>query len=151
MQRITKTLSGMLTLAIILLISTVSFFSQSSLGSLAGTVTDANGAVVKGATVKVTNDASGEKREAVTNDSGTYVIPNLPVGQYTVIVTASGFSEATIKEAKVTVAFTNEMDITLSPSGVAASVTVSSSDSGIAVNTTDQQLSTLLNNKKILE
>src|SRR4051794_14634318 len=103
----------MLFLFLFLILGSLAAYSQGSLGTIAGTVKDTNGAIVKGASVTVTNEASNESKQATTNESGVFVIPNVQVGNYTIKVTASGFSDATVKGAKVSVAFTKEADITM--------------------------------------
>ena len=60
-------------------------------GSFSGTVSDKAGAVVSGATVKVTSQDTGLSREAKTDDSGHYLIPLLPVAYYTIRVESQGF------------------------------------------------------------
>ena len=57
-----------------------SAFAQGGTGQLSGNVVDANGAVVAGATVKLTSGATAQEREAVTNDSGDFVFTLLPAG-----------------------------------------------------------------------
>ena len=59
--------------------------------SLSGVVTDAAGGVVPGATVTVTNDATKEVLEAISNSSGQFSFPALPIGSYTVSVSLTGF------------------------------------------------------------
>ncbi|HXM36304.1 MAG TPA: TonB-dependent receptor [Pyrinomonadaceae bacterium] len=122
-----------------------------SAGSIKGTVSDANGALIAGANVEATNDNTGEKRGTSTADNGTYNISNLPVGIYTVTTNSSGFSAATTKEVKVSVAFATEVSFVLTVGGATANVVITASDVQTQVNTNDQQLSTLLDNKKIID
>src|SRR3712207_1265784 len=75
--------------------------AQSNKGTITGTVTDPNGAVVKDAKVTATNAATGETREATTSDDGTYAIPALEPGNYRVAVDASGFSQSVVEEVKL--------------------------------------------------
>ena len=120
-------------------------------GNLKGTVADSAGAVIPGATVEATNDATGEKRSTTTSNDGSYSISNLQVGIYTVTASATGFSSATTKEVKVSVAFTTDVPLVLAAGGATANVTVTAGDAQTQLNTTDQQLSTLLDNKKIID
>jgi outer membrane receptor protein involved in Fe transport len=60
--------------------------------ALSGTVLDPNGAVIQGATVTVTQNATGVKRETRTTDEGFFVIPGLAAGEYEVLTQAKGFS-----------------------------------------------------------
>ncbi|HEX8844973.1 MAG TPA: TonB-dependent receptor [Pyrinomonadaceae bacterium] len=126
-------------------------FGQGQKGTISGTVTDQNGGVVAGATVEATNDATGEKFNAVTSDSGTYTIPNVTVGEYTVTTTATGFATTTFKSVKTSVSFNTTIDVVLQPQGASETVVVTSGDAQTQVNTTDQQLSTLLDNRKIVD
>src|SRR5439155_18446495 len=59
--------------------------------SLFGTITDAQGAVVPGARVTVTNTAMGLSRSSRTDGSGGFVFPLLPVGTYSMTVEQPGF------------------------------------------------------------
>jgi outer membrane receptor protein involved in Fe transport len=70
-------------------------FSQQAFTSLTGVVTDQNGAVIAGATVTATNNATNLSRHTITNEEGRYVISNLPAGYYEVKITAAGFETKT--------------------------------------------------------
>lgn len=125
--------------------------AQTSDGAIRGTVSDPNGALVTGATIEVLNDNTGDKRTATTDDNGAYSVSNLPVGSYTVTATATGFAPASAK-VRVSVAFTTDLPpIVLGVSGATASVIVTAADAETQLNTTDQQLSTLIDNKKMLD
>src|SRR3984893_17044824 len=65
--------------------------TQSINGSIRGRVTDATGAPIPGAQVNAKNDSTGFARSIDTTDDGYYVVPNLPLGTYTVTVQKSGF------------------------------------------------------------
>src|SRR5215467_6393688 len=78
-----------------LLIQTASaVFAQNPTGSIRGTVTDEQGAVVPKATITVTSKATGVVRKATTNDEGIYTVENLLPGDYDLKVEATGFSTA---------------------------------------------------------
>ncbi len=66
-------------------------YAQANTASLGGTVADASGAVVPKANVVVKNNATGDNRTSVSNDSGVFQLTGLPVGDYTVTITAPGF------------------------------------------------------------
>ncbi len=59
---------------------------------MVGTVTDSQGGVLPGVTVTVIEEGTHLKRTAQTNDSGSYALPNLPIGSYTVSFEREGFS-----------------------------------------------------------
>ena len=84
-----KLIRPLLFLAIISMVSAVAVFAQAN-GSVGGTVTDANGAIVPGATVTVLA-ADGKKKEYLTNGKGEYSITGLAAGKYTVKAIAKTF------------------------------------------------------------
>jgi hypothetical protein len=99
--------------------------AQSNKGTIAGTVTDPNGAVVKDAKVTATNVATGETRNASTSGEGTYVIPALDPGVYKLTVDAQGFSQSVVDQVKLDTSSRQAVDITLTVAGVSGgSVTV---------------------------
>jgi hypothetical protein len=61
-------------------------------GSIQGSITDSTGAILPGATVTIINEGTQVKNTAVSSNSGDYSAPNLPIGTYTVMVSAPGFS-----------------------------------------------------------
>ncbi len=88
-QRFAYSVLG-LTAALILIVGSVR--AQDTTGSISGTVTDATGAVVKGATVTIINTDRGQSiRSLTTNGAGFYTATSLPLGTYTVKIAASGF------------------------------------------------------------
>jgi hypothetical protein len=135
----------------IFLLGLASVFGQSSLGEIRGRVSDSTGAVVSGANVEIKNQTTGETRTVQTNSDGEYTISKLPVGAYTVSVSSQGFAAASVKDVQISVAFVTEQNLTLSPQGSQETVTVTSGDVATQVNSTDQQLSTLINNQKIMD
>jgi hypothetical protein len=75
--------------------------AQTFRGGITGTVTDPSGAALPGAQVGAVESATGISYKAESTSAGEFVFSNLPVGDYTVTVTAAGF--ATVKINKVTV------------------------------------------------
>src|ERR1035437_850095 len=75
----------------IMLLGSSAAFAQSIFGSLSGTVMDPTGAVVPGAKINVQNDATKVTQQYVTNKDGYFSATQLPVGTYSVSVTAKGF------------------------------------------------------------
>jgi outer membrane receptor protein involved in Fe transport len=107
----------------------VTAFAQVTASSaISGTVTDKNGAVVKGATVTVTNKSNGLGRTATTGDNGDYKIDLLPAGRYDVKVSATGFGDATAENTEILIGQTSTLDFALAPGNVTGSVTVSSGE-----------------------
>jgi hypothetical protein len=106
-----------------LLLFALNAFGQGTTGQIAGTVTDPNGAVVAGATVKATNIATNYSRETTTGGDGIYGIQLLPPGRYRIEITASGFATNTV-EADVNITQTTPIDVQLSVAGGTATVNV---------------------------
>ncbi len=71
------------------------FAQAAGTASIQGTVTDQTGASVAGATVTLTQTATGTSRATTTDGSGVYALPNVPVGPYSLNVGASGFQTYT--------------------------------------------------------
>src|SRR5829696_7651452 len=92
--------------------------AQSNKGTITGTITDPNGAVVKDAKVTATNVANGESRDVTTGDDGTYTIPALDPGNYRLAIEASGFQNTTVEQVKVETNARQAVDVVLSVSGV---------------------------------
>jgi hypothetical protein len=70
-------------------------------GTISGTVRDPSGAIVPGALVTVTGEQTGTTRTVLTSEVGSYMVPNLPVGSYTVRITAAGFTDYTRTSVQV--------------------------------------------------
>src|SRR5580698_5754171 len=60
-----------------------------------GTVTDASGAVVPNAAISLTNPATGQIRQSISNSAGAYRFANVGIGNYTLTATAAGFQKYT--------------------------------------------------------
>ena len=101
---ITSTRAAMLFLCclIVLLSSSAGAQTQTS-GCIKGTVTDAMGAVVAGAEVRLVNRTTGELRNLFSSAAGEYAFPLLPVGLYQLSIAASGFKTASIDGITVNV------------------------------------------------
>ncbi|ADV82508.1 TonB-dependent receptor [Terriglobus saanensis] len=80
----------------LLLVCSVSGLAQTITGGVNGTVTDPAGAIIPNAKVTATNVATNVSTVSTTTSSGTYNIRNLQIGQYKVIIEASGFSAQTL-------------------------------------------------------
>src|SRR5215813_15422760 len=90
-------------------------FSQTQLGTgaISGTVMDAAGSVIAGATVTVTNIDTGLVRNAQTTETGHFTVPVLPTGRYKVRVEAQGFSALEQENVTVNVGETATLQVKL--------------------------------------
>src|SRR6476469_6778959 len=94
-------------------------------GSISGTVTDPNGALVPGATISVKGEA-GQQFTGVTSEDGVYRIPAVENGLYTVTISAPNFKTISVKNVKVDVATPSTVDAKLELGNVGEVVTVQS-------------------------
>jgi hypothetical protein len=118
-------------------------------GSFSGTVSDKAGAVVSGATVKVTSQGTGVSREAKTNDSGYYLVPLLPVAFYTIRVESQGFQATEQKDIRLQVDEHREVDFTLAPASVSTAVLVSATE--VAVETANPTLGQVITSEQVAD
>ena len=79
-----------------LLVSCLAVIAQDSTGRIVGTVTDAQGAVVSGAKITVTNVETGVARSAVTSTDGQYQVLQLPIGTYRAAAEQAGFRKGSV-------------------------------------------------------
>ncbi len=98
--------------------------AQTAGGNLIGRVQDKSGGNLPGATVTATQKETGLIRSTVTESDGTFRLPSLPVGTYTVTVELNGFATATAENVTVNVATQREINVDMSPSTVSETINV---------------------------
>jgi hypothetical protein len=114
-----------LILAMLFSVASVAGAQEATSGSISGTVTDSTGAVIKGATVSLTNTDRGETVRAVaTNSAGYYTANSLPLGTYTVKVEDSGFKTDVVTGLVLNAADALTVNRTLVPGAVSEVVSV---------------------------
>ena len=109
----------------LLLASVLPASAQFDSGSFIGTVHDASGAVVPGATIIVTNPQTGVSVTHTSDDSGNWEVPSLHTGTYTVKISHAGFSDAAANELTLSVGARQRVDLTLNAAGSSETVEVS--------------------------
>lgn len=124
--------------------------SQAATTSLSGTVTDPNGAVVAGATVTLTNAATGLTRTTTTTDAGTYQFPQLPPGTYDLKVEQTGFKSIVRKGLQLQVNLPMVLDLQFTEAGqitetveVVAESLINKSDASVGNNFSELQIKRL--------
>jgi len=105
-----------------LLLLSVSVYGQHASGSILGTVSDSNGAVVSDVSIKITNTGTGLVRETVTNESGNYRVDDLPIGTYTVESEAVSFKKEVRSGIQLDIGARARVDVALKFSGAAEQV-----------------------------
>ena len=121
--------------------------AQSSRGELAGSVTDTTGAAIPGATVDATNQATGGKNEAKSSSAGSYRFSDIPLGVYTVTVTAPGFATTTNTGVQIQINSTTALNIILKAGAISEVVNVDAS--GLRLETESSDISGTISNKQI--
>jgi hypothetical protein len=132
-----------------LLFLATSAFGQSTT-SLRGTVTDPTGAVVPGASLTLTNLATQATRETTSDESGSYVFPQLIPGPYQLRVSSAGFHDVLIDELRLLVNQPVTQNVRFETLGAVAE-TVSVSAEATQLNTTDASLGNAVGAKPIIE
>ncbi len=122
---------------IFVLLSAAALVGQTFRGTILGSVTDPSGAFVAGATVKVRNLATGLERTTTTSADGSYSVPELPIGTYSVTVTQTGFETFVATGVAVDVATERRVDAALKTGQVSTRVEVSAEDLPIVETTTN--------------
>ena len=108
---------------LILLVSGLAL-AQTFRGMILGTIEDSSGAAIPEAQVVIKNLATGQTRTTTTGEAGTYTVPELPLGQYSVTVSKEGFQSMTVGGVDVTVASEHRVDATLQPGKIESQVLV---------------------------
>ncbi|MGH9340544.1 MAG: TonB-dependent receptor domain-containing protein [Acidobacteriota bacterium] len=106
-------------------------------GSLTGNVADASGAAVPGADVSVVNPATNFTQAGVTDETGVYLIRNIPKGTYTLKVTLPGFKEFVDDNVAVTVGSITRRDVRLEVGELTEAITVSGAATVLQTETSD--------------
>ena len=132
----------------VLLFSAVPSMAQATTGTLAGNVTDAKGAVVANATVKVKNEGTGVEITTSTNGEGIFLVPSLIPGAYTITTSAGGFKKSVKTGVQIRVGITNPADISLEVGSVGETVTVTAGSDEV-LQTEQSQISSSLSTRQV--
>ncbi len=119
-----------------------------SLGTIRGTVTDSSGAVVPGAKVQLTDLTTDLKREAVSDQSGTYEIAALNSGAYKVTVSSQGFKTATLNQVILRGGDTARADVEMQIGATSETVEITAAT---FINQETPTVSTQITSREILE
>jgi hypothetical protein len=123
--------------------------AQGTGGRILGRVTDPTAAVLSGVKVTATNDATGVSRTAMSNDSGDYGFPDLPVGTYSFTFDLTGFKKAIRHGIALDVNQVITLNMTMQLGGAQEVVDVTSE--APLVDTTSTQLGAVVNNRSVNE
>jgi hypothetical protein len=128
---------------LVIILSCPAAWAQTFRGIIQGTVTDASGAVLTGAKVTAHNTNTGTERTTVTNASGNFNLPELPIGTYSLKVEETGFQTSKTTGIVVEVASTRRIDTVLLPGQVQEQVEVAGESLSQVETSTDDLGSTI--------
>jgi Carboxypeptidase regulatory-like domain len=117
--------------------------------TITGTVLDPTGAVIPNVAITLTNTATGQAREAVSNSSGIYSFANVGVGRFNLDATAAGFEKFSRTEISVNTDQTLKEDVTLTVGNAAQTVTVQAN--ALQVQSETSELSTLITGQQVTQ
>jgi outer membrane receptor protein involved in Fe transport len=118
-------------------------------GTINGTVVDSSGAAVPGAQVSAANNDQGTKRQVTSGANGGFSFYTLPIGQYTLSISAPGFSDATVNAVQVNAGATSSLnEIKLALPTATTHVEVNGAASAL-LQTTDSQVTTTFSSEQI--
>ena len=138
------------TLSLLLTCCSLTLQGQELAATLNGTVTDASGAVIPGATVSIQqNGVNSPPRTTQTDGHGSYTVTNLAAGTYTVTVTANGFETYAAQSVTLNVAQTRSVNASLKPGEVSQTVTVQ--QNAVSVDTTTSALAGTISGTQVRE
>lgn len=116
--------------------------------TVVGTVTDQSNAIVPGATIKLTNVATGVSQTTTANETGQYTFPTVTPGTYSVEVTKQGFRKATVQNLLVDIAKSYLVNVTMQVGEVAQSVIVEAG-ANVQLQTTTSQVGNVINSQEM--
>jgi hypothetical protein len=123
-------------------------YAQEITGVISGTVKDANGAAIPGATVTISDsDKKVVVRTVTASDNGDYTAPNLLSGNYDIAVEAASFKKTLLNKVKLDVGQRRTVDVTMEAGAITESVLVESAP--VAVELTSPTASTLINGDQV--
>lgn len=139
---------GVFTLAITLIFATFHARAQSSFGQISGAITDPTGAAIAGATVTITSTNTQAKRTLTSDESGNYIATNLPIGDYSISVTQTGFRTAQQANVSITAdaKVTSNFALPLGQSSETVQVEGGAIES---LNTTSGELARVIDSKQV--
>ena len=135
--------------AAILIFESICVGQGGTTGSIAGTVTDPNKAVVAGATVVITSNATKEEFTVVTNDEGFFRVASLNTGVYTATVTGQGFKKTIVTDIKVNVGTPSSISVQMALGAATEEVTVTGG--GELLHTENATVGTTLTGRQITD
>jgi hypothetical protein len=146
----TRRVSNLLGLLVLSLLTAQGAFAQTGTASVRGTVVDAQGAAVAGATVTLRNDEKNFSRVQTTNEDGGYTFTLVPPDTYRLEVEGAGFKKTTISNIAAQVDTPKDVNVTLEIGGITETVQITSANEA-PLNTTDATIGSTFESRRISE
>lgn len=124
-------------------------FAQAVSARLEGFVQDPSRAVIPAVTVSAVHEGTGIRSQAISNDAGRYVFPNLPPGSYSVSAEVAGFKKAVVNGILLQIGDSRSLDLLLAPGEVTESVNVTAE--ATLVNTSTVRLGAVVQNRQAVD
>src|SRR5262245_58717074 len=121
---------------------------QTHQGLITGTVTDASGAAIPGASVSVKSERTGEERKVKSNDAGHYSVTNLPPASYTVEGEAPSLGPTRYANIPLTIGQERVVNLILQPAALSQEVNVSSGEL-TAIDTSSARIGANVNEREV--
>jgi len=130
-----------------LLVTTLAFGQGSVTATLTGTVVDTSGGAIPGATVIVRNSGTGVTTETVTSSQGTFTVPALLPGTYSVTVSLTGFKTAVFNDVRLNAGVPANLAVRMEIGGLEETITVEGATA--LVQTVSSAVSSTINTEQI--
>src|SRR4029077_18822299 len=148
MRNVRTVITSLLVTGCLIGLAGTSYSQGTNLGTIRGSVTDPNGAVIPNAAVQITDEATGLSRDLTTDTQGNYEAAALKPGNYKITVTATGFKR-TVVDAAVAGADVVRADVKAEIGAPSESVSITA-EAGL-IEKDQAVISSTLNNRQLLE
>jgi hypothetical protein len=132
-----------------LLLCCLALLAQSDRGTITGRVLDPSQAAIAGAAVVVTNQETGIRATTATSETGSFTVPQLPVGRYEISIEAKGFRKYIRRDTDLNVAQTLTLNVNLEVGAVEQAVEVTAAAPMLESSTSD--LGTVVNRDRVID
>src|SRR5882762_1466064 len=128
---VVRTISGLF----LFLLVAVPALSQTFRGGINGVITDQSGGVVPVAEIRATNEATGLSYTTASSNAGEFSFQDLPLGSYTIVITAAGFQTAKVDGVRVSAGAIYTLPVKLNLAQVASTIEVNAA--ALSLDTTE--------------
>lgn len=143
-------LKSMAMVVLVAMCGLLTYGQVSSTGSITGTVTDSAGAGIANATIAIKNNATSQELTAQTANNGTFTVPSLDSGTYTITIRQSGFKQSIVTDVAVQVGQPSTLNVALEVGGVTETVNVSGSGAEL-LNTSTANVASTITGRQITD